>query len=116
MKTISQKGLDKLRKEGWQLTPDSKKAVNSDKMISMLTRLVQATEGVERALATDKGEGNKEYLAIIDKLTESLKKVQVPLPVQQTEIVKQEADGRGWKFIVRRNQEGLISEIEATRN
>jgi len=120
MKIISQKGLDKLRKKGWQLTPDSKKVINSDKMISMLTRLVQATEGVERALSADKGGGNEEYLAVIDKFTESLKalKIQasVPAQIQQTEVVKQETDDRGWKFIVKRNQEGFISEIEAVKN
>jgi dsDNA-binding SOS-regulon protein len=120
-KTVSQKNLDQLVKEkGWKLTPDSKKAISDSKMTSTLTKsvevitdLVRAAKGIEKALLTNKEEGDKKYLDVIDRLTEFLEKVQVLLPPASVEIVKQESESKEWKFTVKRNQEGMITEIEA---
>lgn len=120
MKTVSQKDLDRLVKKGWQFTPDSKKVVSDSKMASTLTKsleairdLARAAEGIEQALLDNKRGGDKGYLDIISKLTESIKNIQVSSPIQPTETINRETRGRRIKFVVRRNQEGVISEVES---
>ena len=116
-KTISQKNLDKMVKEkGWQFTPDSKKAVNLSKIVSTLTQstgaitdLARTAEGIERVLLADrnsgdKNNGDKEYLSIISRFTESLENLQITL-----------LNNSKLKYVVKRDSKGFISEIMVER-
>jgi hypothetical protein len=114
MKKISQKDLNKLKGQGWDLTPDSKKAVREQKtaatlskQVEAITNLAESVDGIREALKADTG---KDYTSVIDKLAESIRNISIP----QTATTGPEPVN-GWKFIIKRNSEGMISEIEAER-
>ena len=115
MKKISQKGLDKLTKgKGWELSPDSKKAVldrdkaaMKSKQVQAIANLSESVDGIRDALGTDTA---KDYTTVLNKLVESIKGITVPLSAVPAET----SPDKNWRFIVKRNSEGMISEIEAT--
>ena len=109
MKTISKKDLNKLKGKGWELTPESKKAMHSQAMASMMSKQVEAimalsesVDGIKDALRTDTGQ---DYTPIIDKLIKSISEIKIEhAPVSEQ---------GNYKFIVKRGPDGLITEIEA---
>lgn len=113
MKTISQKDLKKLLKEqGWELTPDSKETIYKQNMASLLSKqveviadLVKSVNNVKEALQT---KTEKDYTIIINKLIRSIEEIKMEAPPV---IVEQ----KDYKFTVKRDQDGLITEIEATK-
>jgi hypothetical protein len=114
MKKISQKDLSKLKGQGWDLTPDSKKVIREQKasatlskQVEAITSLAESVDGIREGLEANTGQ---DYTAAIDKLTESIKNITIP----QAAVAGPEPVN-GWKFIVKRNSEGMISEIEAGR-
>jgi len=109
MKTISKKDLNKLKGKGWELTPDSKKAIHNQNMAAMrskqveaITSLSESVDGIKDALRADTG---KDYTLIINKLIKSISEIKIePAPVSEQ---------KDYRFIVKRGQDGLITEIEA---
>ena len=65
MKTISKRDLNKLiKKDGWELTADSKKAMHEQNVASALseqveaiTNLAESVNGIRDALRADTGKG-----------------------------------------------------------
>jgi len=110
MKTISQKDLDKLvKKKGWELTDDSKKAMRDQKASAMLSKQVDAitklSESVDGIKYVLKANTAKDYTPEISKLTEAIREMK-----NDTGSVVVQKD---YKFIVKRGPDGLITEIEA---
>ena len=109
MKTISKKDLNKLEGKGWELTPDSKKAMHNQNMASMLSRQVEAimslAEKVDGIKDVLKANPAKDYTSIINKLAKSIKEIKI-------EAAPASEQGN-YKFIVKRGPDGLITEIEA---
>lgn len=113
MKTIPQKDLKKLLKEkGWELTPDSKETIYKQNIASLLSKQVEAiadlaksVNSVKEALQT---KTEKDYTFIIDKLIRSIEEIKI----EAAPIIVEQKD---YKFIVKRDQDGLITEIEATK-
>ena len=111
MKTISKKDLNKLKGKGWELTPESKKAIHNQDMASMMSKQVEAimalsesVDGIKDALRADTG---KDYTAAIEKLAGSIKEIKIEPALA--------SEQRDYRFIVKRGPDGLITEIEATK-
>ena len=112
MKKISQKDFNKLKGQGWDLTSDSKKAIQEQKaattlskQVEAITNLAESVDGIREALKADT---RKDYTAVIDKLAESIRNIAIP----QAAVAGPEP-AKGWKFIIKRSSEGMIAEIEA---
>ena len=112
MKTVSQRDLKKLEGKGWELTPESKKAIHDQNIASTLTKQVEAItklsfniDGVRDAVKAKNGD-DRDYAIVINRLIESIKEIKMesPLPTKESS---------GYKFIVKRGPDGLITEIEA---
>jgi len=113
MKKISQKDLDRLTKDnGWKLTPDSKREVGEQNKAAMLAKEVKAitmlsnsVDGVRDAVRAGKTEG-RDYTDVVNRLIASIKEMKAePAPIGKPK--------GSYKFIVKRGQDGLITEIEA---
>ena len=108
MKTISKKDLDKLRGKGWELTPDSRKAIRDQnraamrsKQVEAITRLSESVDGIKDALRANTG---KDYTLIINRLIKSISDIKIEAPPTPEQ--------KGYRFIVKRGGDGLITEIE----
>lgn len=105
MKTVS---LKKLKDQGWDLTPDSKKAMQEQKAHSTLSKQVEAitnlaekVDGIKDVLRADTA---KDYTLVIDKLITAIKEIKIDIPVTEQ---------KDYRFIVKRGPDGMITEVEA---
>lgn len=113
MKTISQKDLKRLVKErGWELTPDSKETIYKQNIASLLSKQVEAivdlAKSVDDAKETLRAETEKDYTFIINRLIRSIEEIEI----KAAPVIMEQRD---YKFIVKRDQDGFITEIEATK-
>lgn len=113
MKTVSIKDLEGLVKEkGWELASDSKKSLDVNKVISVLSKsaegvalLTQAVTKVEKAVAENDNQVMlARALAGIENAMRS---------VQTVDVVNSNAGKKTWKFEVKRGKGGLITEVVA---
>lgn len=107
MKELSIRSLELLAKKGgWKLSEDAQQAVNFGKTSRVLSKLIQAVEGLVRTIiALEKSFSRKvDADAKFDrKLVEALDKVS---KLERTKVSK-------WTFTVKRDSKGLIKEVIA---
>ncbi|OQX53187.1 MAG: hypothetical protein B5M48_03815 [Candidatus Omnitrophica bacterium 4484_213] len=113
MKTISQKDLKRLVKEkGWELTPDSKETIYKQNIASLLSKQVEAivdlAKSVDDAKEALRAETEKDYTFILNRLIRSIEEIKI----ETAPAIMEQKD---YKFIVKRDQDGFITEIEATK-
>ena len=110
MKTVSQRDLNKLiKREGWELTPDSKKAIQEQNISSALSMQVEAITNLSRSMDSIKdalmADTGKDYTPVIDRLVGALKEIKT----ETTPTTGQ----KEYRFIVKRGPDGMITEVEA---
>ena len=117
MKTVSQRDLNKLiKREGWELTPDSKKAIQEHNVASVLSKQVEAITNLAESVDGVSEAVRAENANTTCKISEALRSLAFLKETKGTPpAAAPEPDSKGWRFIVKRTPDGMISEVVAEK-